>query len=123
MEAVVNLLDATGTYSAYDCFQIELCRDDDCNKILRLKGHHVDLCMYITIRTFGVDEESMETALEVCDMLNYLIEILEYFIEVQRDGHNEILALQMVAAMFPEHFKYLAELGYVSPSEEGGEAP
>lgn len=116
MDIVISLLDSSGTRSDYDCFQIELCRDEDCNKILRLEGHHVNLCMWMTIRVFKVDEESMDDALEICEMLNFLIEVIS-------DGNSEVDALEVTETLYLEHFKYLAELGYQSPSEGGGVAP
>lgn len=111
----VSLCDLTGMRSEFDLFQVELCRNEDQVKILCLEGHHITLDMWLTLRLFEVSELTLDLALDICDMLNYLIEQKTY-------GHSEMVVLQLAAVLFPEHFKCLAELGYKSPSQKGGAA-
>ncbi len=69
--------------------------------------------------SFPIEHENyadvFNESVDVCDMLNYLLDL-------KSKAFSDSEALQLVAALYPEHFKYLAEFGYESPPEEGGAA-
>lgn len=103
---------------AYERFIVEAWRDEDLEDCYLLEGR-TNTCEYYAFRTFFVRNQdyasAFHDAVDVCGMLNYLLEL-------KKEGRTESEALQLTAALYPEHFKYLAEFGYESPSEEGGVA-
>lgn len=108
--------------SRYECrdFQVVAYRDDyvsledfkDCFFVegLTVMGYLACAAFYVRNQDYS---GAFNNSIEVCDMLNY-------FLQLKNDGYSESEALSLVAALYPEHFKYLAKFGYQSPPEEGG---
>lgn len=102
----------------YD-FTVEVWRSpESLRRYFVLVGRESGLFMSLTVMLYPVFDdcqilEVYDNSLEVCDMLNY-------FLQLKNDDYSESEALQLVGALYPEHFKYLTEFGYESPPEEGG---